>query len=128
LGQNTALGANALGALKDGGNNVAVGMNAGLAAREATNSTWLGIEAGSRSAQKKDVTNSTAIGSGSWTDENNQISLGNEDISQVRMWGHLTLMKRFPADGTGVPINSLFLSSDGALSFKGPSGVIRLAQ
>jgi hypothetical protein len=128
LGQNTAFGMNGLAALKGGGSNVAVGMNSGLAVREGVTSTWIGTESGAGALQKSDVKNATAIGAGSWTDANNQISVGNEEISQVRMWGYFTLMKHFPLDGAGVPVHSLFLGSDGALYFKSERGVSRLAQ
>lgn len=87
-------------------------------------SVFLGPDAGHTERQKPDAVNSTAVGADSWTDANNQISLGNEDVLQVRTWGVFTFSKAYPASGDGVPPGSLFKSDDGKLRFKADDGSV----
>ncbi|QDY99430.1 hypothetical protein FQ775_03035 [Nitratireductor mangrovi] len=87
-------------------------------------SVFLGPDAGHTERQKPDAANSTAVGADSWTDANNQISLGNEDVLQVRTWGVFTFSRAYPASGEGVPPGSLFKGDDGKLRFKADDGSV----
>lgn len=118
LGQNTAFGVNSLGYLEDGGNNVAIGVNAGLTPINAINSTFIGLDAGHKPQQAKTTINSTALGANSWTDQDDQISLGDENVREVRTWGVIHFKKNYPVAGKDVPANSLFLGENGSLYFK----------
>ena len=114
-GKIRGLGVNSLGGMLGGGLNTALGVNAGLRAENAVESTWIGTGAGESDLQKKDVKNSTALGAGSFTDKDNQVSIGNKLTAQLRAWGTLTLKSAYPATGEGVDAGSIFVGEDGNL-------------
>lgn len=124
LGQNTSFGTNSLGALLGGGSNTAFGVNSGLRAETAIESTWVGTGSGESGLQKTDVQNSTAIGAASFTDRDNQVSIGTDRTTQVRAWGSLTLKSTYPATGEGVLTRSIFIAQDGNLYFKTTTGAV----
>lgn len=80
---NTALGSDSFYHLNGGNDNVAVGESAGFKLITGNGNTFLGRRTGSNNLQKKDAVNSTAIGYEAFTDKNNQISIGNENIVEV---------------------------------------------
>jgi hypothetical protein len=123
-GQNTSVGTNSLGALLGGGLNTAVGVNSGLRVENAVDSTWIGTGAGESDLQKKDVQNSTAIGAASFTDRDNQVSIGTRRTTQTRTWGSLTLKSTYATTGEGVHTSSIFIGQDGNLYFKSITGNI----
>ncbi len=118
LGQNTAFGMNALGYLVEGGNNIAIGVNAGLKPTSALNSIWIGLDSGKNDKQADGLSNSIALGASSWTDKDNQISLGNEKIKQIRTWGVVTFKESYDIYDPDIEPNSLFVGHNGMLYFK----------
>lgn len=101
---NTSIGSDSFYNLNGGNNNVSLGESSGFRLTTGNENVFLGAKSGSNEAlQKKDAVNSIAIGYGSYTDKNNQISLGNESISEVIFRGSVKV------GNETIPINTLFI-------------------
>jgi Ca2+-binding RTX toxin-like protein len=100
--QNTAIGTNSLSTYNGinatavgfnslrnsiGRGNTSVGANAGLGVTLGSDNTFLGGGSGSSSSQNANVINSTAIGNGSYTTQSNQITLGNNQVTDIQALG-----------------------------------------
>lgn len=89
----TALGANAFFGIAAGVNLTGVGVSAGTGASGTHNNlTFLGHNAGGSGISHVSGDNQTAIGSGAKNTANNQVSLGNDTVEDVRACG--TVMYR----------------------------------
>lgn len=75
---NVGIGKESFNGLTSGSNNVGIGRQAGFTITTGTNNVFIGEVAGSATGvQKVDVTNSIAIGNGTYTTKNNQAVIGN---------------------------------------------------
>ena len=79
---NVAIGDNALFS-NTASNNIGVGGFAGYNITTGTQNTFIGHAAGFSGSQKVDAVNTTAIGRGSFTTEDNTVQLGNTDVIGV---------------------------------------------
>jgi hypothetical protein len=81
---NIAVGWNAGSGITTGGQNVSVGHRAGGTITSGTTNTFIGHIAGFNVSQVASVTNSTALGNGSFTDKSNQMVFGNASVSEFK--------------------------------------------
>lgn len=79
------------GGVGAGDGNIAVGYQSALSVTGNDN-VFLGRNSGQHAEQKNDVTNSIAIGSGTYTSKNNQVVIGNENSSEFVIGG-ITISK-----------------------------------
>lgn len=88
----TAVGALALLNAK-GIRNTALGSAAGGSIVEGQYNVFVGYAAGSHDKQKKDASNSLVLGYGAYSDADDQIALGNDGHTEMRMFGMAMLRK-----------------------------------
>jgi hypothetical protein len=86
---NTASGAQALSGNVTGSNNTASGYQAGLPIIDGNDNLFLGYFAGNNGAQKTDAQNTIALGANTFTTANNQVVIGNDNITQTQLNGKL---------------------------------------
>jgi len=77
---NIGIGSYSLFSNTSGNQNVGIGDEAGFNITTGTNNTFIGNDSGNNALQKVNAINSTAIGNGTYTDKNNQVVYGNNDI------------------------------------------------
>jgi hypothetical protein len=104
---NTAVGRRALYTVSTGFFNVGVGNSSLLTAEGSMNSAmgyfsgtkitsgsqnvFIGFGAGNSASQKVDAVNTTALGSNTWTDADNQTVVGNTSVTSIRLRGNVSL-------------------------------------
>jgi hypothetical protein len=86
---NTAVGYGSLFSNVDGHQITAVGYLAGGSVTTGNFSLFLGNEAGFNAAQKPDPYNSIALGNGSYTTKDNQVVIGNTNITETVLNGNV---------------------------------------
>lgn len=87
---NAAVGANALGCNWSGSGNSALGYQAGYSVVAGSRNIFIGANAGCSEFQPTWVTNSVAIGAGSYTTTNDQVVIGNNQTKQILLKGIVT--------------------------------------
>ncbi|MFA7325871.1 MAG: hypothetical protein WC121_04345 [Candidatus Kapaibacterium sp.] len=88
---NTAIGFRSLGSNTQGGSNTAVGSSAGFDIETGNNNIFIGKDAGQNVSQKVDAQNSIAIGYNTYTTADNQVVIGDANITETQLRG-VTLM------------------------------------
>lgn len=83
---NVALGYQAV-RLHTGGDCVAIGNEAGRPLTTASNSVFIGAGAGNNEDQKLDAVNSMALGANTFTTKNNQVVIGDGDVTEIVIGG-----------------------------------------
>jgi hypothetical protein len=86
---NTSVGYGSLFSNVDGHQITAVGYLAGGSVTTGNFSLFLGNEAGFNAAQKPNPYNSVAIGNGSYTTKDNQVVIGNTDVTETVLNGNV---------------------------------------
>jgi len=110
---NSAFGDNSLVNIVSGGSNSAFGQESGSRLVSGDLNTFLGAATGSDNRQKTDVVNSTAIGYGAYTTNDNQVVIGGESVNETIINGDVAIKK-------GLFIqNNLLLANSGADKFIG---------
>lgn len=85
---NIAMGYQSLFQSTTASNNITIGYQSGSILTTGTTNTFVGHRSGSQSGnQKVDAVNSTAIGNGTWTTKNNQVVIGNADVTETLLRG-----------------------------------------
>ncbi len=84
---NCAFGTAALYTNTSGHNNVGVGWGAGYSITTGHENTFVGTVAGFDAAQKVDAVNSTAVGNGAYTTADNQVVIGNANVTATVLRG-----------------------------------------
>jgi hypothetical protein len=98
---NTAVGYIALENVTTGTGNTAIGFNAGHSiSGAASNNIFIGYASGLNVSQKTDVTNSIAIGANTYTNTNNQVVLGNTNITHTYLYGDVSWTTTWNDAGT----------------------------
>jgi len=88
---NTAQGNAALYSLTNGSYNSAQGVNAGRTLNSGYSNVFIGVNAGYHASQLVTATNSIAIGADTYTTTNNQVVLGNTNITTTALNGNVGL-------------------------------------
>jgi hypothetical protein len=78
---------NLIGHASTTGENTGFGVNAGFSVTTGFRNTFLGANAGNNASQKVDAANSTAIGNGAFTTADNQVVIGNTDVTSTVLRG-----------------------------------------
>jgi hypothetical protein len=84
---NTLVGTYAMETLNGGQNNSAFGQSAGISVTSGTGNTFIGDSAGNNASQLVNPTNSMALGYQTYTNANNQVVIGNSNITQTILNG-----------------------------------------
>lgn len=110
--RNTAIGENSL-VNAQSNNNTAVGSATGETLTTGGNNTFLGAKTNVSSSS---MTNVTAIGFQAMATASNQIALGNENVTQVRLGAGpiVAFGDETPEGVVSAPVSSLFLRKNGA--------------
>jgi hypothetical protein len=82
---NIGMGILALGALVTGSDNIAIGYAAGDSLTTGSDNTFIGYIAGLSGSQKVDATNSMALGANTYTTANNQVVIGDGNVTEIWM-------------------------------------------
>jgi hypothetical protein len=118
---NTANGFSSLFSNTTGSNNTANGYNAGRTLITGNSNTFFGYEAGYNASQKTDAVNSMALGNGTFTTLDNQVVIGNTNVTQTLLNGNVGI-------GTTNPTAVLHLKAGtataGTAPFKFTSGTL----
>jgi hypothetical protein len=86
-GANTGVGFVSLFSLTTGANNTAIGLSSGRTITTGSNNTFVGTNAGYTDGgrtQLATATNSTALGFEAYTDANNQMVFGNDEVTEFK--------------------------------------------
>lgn len=86
---NTANGSYALNNNTTGNNNTVNGYESGVSITTGSNNVFIGSNAGNNGSQKVDAQNSIAIGSNSFTIADNQVIIGNNNITETQLNGKI---------------------------------------
>jgi trimeric autotransporter adhesin len=87
--RNIAIGAYSMYNSTTNYENVSIGLFSGRRLTTGSNNTFLGHASGDNASQKIDVINSMALGNGSYTTENNQVVIGNSNVTSIKTSGQI---------------------------------------
>jgi hypothetical protein len=87
---NVAVGEACFQSNDSGSYNVVVGYDAGNSVTSGSRNTFIGTGAGKNASQLYNVTNSTAIGNGAYTNADNQVAIGNSSVVKTLLQGVVT--------------------------------------
>ncbi len=117
---NTAVGDNSL-FLTTGGNNSALGGFAGYSVTTGTDNTFIGYSAGFTGLQKVDAVNTTAIGRGAYTTDDNTVQLGSASVVGVGVGQNkIHWLSAAPVTGTwarGSVVFNLSITAGGSMGW-----------
>ncbi len=99
---NTASGDEALRNNETGNNNLSLGVRSGYKITTGSNNLFLGYKTGDNALQKIDAQNSIAIGANAFTTADNQVVIGDANITETNLHGVLNVPMHAVIDGITV--------------------------